>query len=407
MLRSLTTFATGLATGLGLSLLTASPLAAQEANLFAPRMVVNDRVISNFEVAQRTLFLQLLRAPGDPEKMALQGLIDDRLRMQEAERLDMAVTPEQLQTGMDEFAGRANMTAEQFITALGQAGVEAQTFRDFVEAGLLWREVVKTRFGAYGNVSDAEIDRAIEGETRKPNLRVLLSELIIPAPPGQEAAALATARSIKASVSSEGGFAAAVAQHSAAASRGNGGRLDWMPLSNLPPTVAPFVLALGAGEVSDPLPIPGGVALFQLRGVEELPPDSPAATTLDYAQVRLPADGSATALLAELQQKSDACNDLYALAEGLPEDQLIRTRQPVAEVPADLGLELARMDPGEHVVLNRGGAQLFLQLCSREPTLETPISRDEVRKQLVNQHMASRADLYLRELQANAIIREP
>ena len=74
---------------------------------------------------------------------------------------------------------------------------------------------------------------------------------------------LELARQIRANVSTEGGFAAAVAQHSAAASRGNGGRLDWMPLSNLPPTVAPFVLALGAGEVSDPLPIPGGVALFQ------------------------------------------------------------------------------------------------------------------------------------------------
>ncbi len=42
-----------------------------------------------------------------------------------------------------------------------------------------------------------------------------------------------------------------------------------MPLTNLPPLIAPFVLGLAPGEVSDPVQIPNGVALFQLRGVEE------------------------------------------------------------------------------------------------------------------------------------------
>ncbi len=400
-----------LLTAASLTVFTAmAPLtaAAQDASPFAPRLVINDRAISNYEVAQRKLFMQLLRAPGDPDTMALEALIEDRLRMQEAKRLGLTVAPEALQKGMDEFAARANLSAEQFIGALGQAGVEPQTFRDFVEAGLVWRDVVRAKFGPTASISEAEIDRAIEGETRKAALRVLISELIIPAPPGREAEVLALAQDIQSNVSSEGGFSAAVANYSAAPSRARGGRMDWMPLADLPAAIGPLVLALAPGEVSDPLPIPGGVALFQLRGLEDIPGGAaPDSVSVEYAQVTLPNDATSAALLAQLQSRADACNDIYGIAEGLPESQHQRLTQSMAEVPADIGLALARLDKGEQAVLSRGGAQVMLMLCARTPVMEAPPVREDIRRNLLNTMLEGQANLYLKELRANAIIREP
>lgn len=402
-------------TPLLISLLLAAPVSAQDipipapgGNPFEPVLIVNDRVISRYEFEQRALFLTILRAPGDPAKEAMRALIEDRLRIEQAKRFDFEATAEDIDKGMAEFASRAQMTTEQFVEALGQAGVAAETFRDFVAAGVVWREMVRAKYGIFANVSEAEIDRAIEADTRRKALRVLLSELVIPAAPGEELQVLELARQIRANVSTEGGFAAAVAQHSAAGSRDNGGRLDWMPLSNLPPAIAGFVLALGPGEVSDPVPIPGGVALFQLRGVEET--DQPAATTVnvDYAQFFLPNDGTAETEAARIRGEVDTCNDLYGVALGLPEDQLQRETKPLAEVPQDIALELARLDAGESsTALVRGNARVFLMLCARTPVLEVPPSRDEVRNQLINQRLASFADGYLEDLRANAIIREP
>ena len=54
-------------TVLGGSLL-AAPAMAQD---FSPRLYVNDRVITEYEVAQRVLFLQALRSPGNLEEEAL------------------------------------------------------------------------------------------------------------------------------------------------------------------------------------------------------------------------------------------------------------------------------------------------------------------------------------------------
>ncbi len=374
-------------------------------DLFAPRMIVNDRVITGYEVEQRSLFLQLLRAPGDPEEEALKGLIEDRLRQTEAERLELTLTDEEVLTGMTEFASRANLTAEGLIVELEKAGVSAETFRDFVSAGLLWRKAVRARFLGQVPVSENDIDRALEASARPRALRVLVSELVIPAPDGQIEDALALAERLGDEITSEGAFAAAAREYSAAPTAGNGGRLDWVPLGNLPAAIGQAVLALGPGEVSDPVIVPNAVVLFQLRDVARDEAAEPIAVTVEWAEFLVPDDATE---IARLRAEVDSCMDLYGQANGLPEDRLTITTQPAGEVPGDVGLELAQLDPGESsVALTRGGFRRFLMLCGREETQEEPISRDQVRERVVNQKLEGMAEGYLEELRAAAIIREP
>lgn len=382
--------------------------ALAQGNPFAPRIYVNNRAVTEYELAQRMQFMQLLRAPGATEEIALKNLIEDRLRLTAAKQLGLAATPAQVQAGMEEFAARANLTAEVFVTELGKAGVEEQTFRDFVEAGVIWRDVVRTKFGPRANISETEIDRAIATASQQAAVTVQVSELVIAAPAGQEVAALAEAIRLKADIASGANFGALARSNSAAASAARGGRLDWMPLANLPPAIAPFIMALSPGEVSDPVAVTGGVALFQLQALRALPQPAPTSVTVDYAQFLVPNDGNAETELARLRAKADSCNDLYGLAKGLPAEQLLRETKPLAEVPQDVALELARLDAGESsTALVRGAARVFLMLCARAPLLEVPPTRDAVRAQLVNQRLAGYADDYLADLRANAIIREP
>lgn len=385
----------------------ASPSLAQ-GNPFAPRIYINDRAVTEFELAQRMRFMQLLRAPGSTEEIALKNLIEDRLRLTAAKQLGLAVTPEQIQAGMEEFAGRANLTADDFVAELGKAGVEAQTFRDFVEAGVIWRDVVRTKFGARANISETEIDRALAAASQQAAVTVQVSELVIAAPAGQEVAAMAEAIRLKAEIDNGASFGALARSRSAAASAARGGRLDWMPLANLPPAIAPFIVALSPGEVSDPVAVTGGVALFQLQARKALPQPAPTSVTVDYAQFLVPDNGNAAAELARLHAKADSCDDLYGLAKGLPAEHLLRETKPLAEVPQDVALELARLDAGESsTALVRGGARVFLMLCARAPLFEAAPTRDAVRAQLANQRLSGYADDYLADLRANAIIREP
>jgi peptidyl-prolyl cis-trans isomerase SurA len=382
----------------------AAPVPAQD--LFAPRLFVNDRAITEYEVMQRAMFLQLLRAPGNPEEEALKALVEDRLRQTESERLGLTLSEAEVLQGMEEFAARANLNAEGLIVELDKVGISAETFRDFVSAGLLWRKAVRARFAGVVPVSENDIDRALEASARPRALRVLVSELVIPVPEGTDPAeALALADRLSQSITSEGGFAAAARQYSAAPTAGNGGRLDWLPLGNLPAAIGGAVLALGPGEVSDPVSVPGAVVLFLLRDVAMDPSAEPVQVTVEWAEFLVPDDA---AEIARIRAAVDGCIDLYAQADGLPEDRLTVTSQPASDVPGDVGLELARLDPGESsVALTRSGFRRMIMLCGREETREEPPSRDQVREQVVNQKLEGLAEGYLEELRAAAIIREP
>jgi peptidyl-prolyl cis-trans isomerase SurA len=139
----------------------AAPAPAQSPFTVAAR--VNNDIVTNYEIQQRQRFLQLLNAPGDVISNAPEALINERLQTQAAERMGVVATPEDIEAGVAEFAARANMGPQQFITALGEAGVSAESFRDFIAAGINWRNVVRARFADSAQVSDAEIDRALAG----------------------------------------------------------------------------------------------------------------------------------------------------------------------------------------------------------------------------------------------------
>nr|WP_275982247.1 peptidylprolyl isomerase [Frigidibacter sp. ROC022] len=342
----------------------------------------------------------------------MEQLIEERLQLGAAESQGLVLTEEQIAAGEDEFAARANLDRETFIKALAEGGVEEQTFRDFVSAGLLWREVVRTRFAGRVTVTDADIDQALSASAPRPTaVRLLFSEIILPAnTPAAKATAQRRAAEISQYTTPEQ-FSRAARAFSASPSRARGGRLDWVEVANMQPGLAQVLLALAPGQVSKPLPIPNGIALFQLRAVEDgiAPPPSPL--TVEYALYQIPGGRSPAALAeaAKLKANADTCNDLYEAnrKRGTPEALEVTTAE-MSEVPADIALELAKLDPGEFSdALTRGGNLALLMLCSRQVPLPEDVSREDIRKRLLDQRVQSLAKGYLEELRADAIIRKP
>ncbi len=408
----------GTARGLAflLATLTAAPLAlpvmpflaapAEAQNLFAPRVYVNEQAITEYEVLQRARFMQVLNAPGDPEAEALKSLIDDRLRMSEAKRLGVKLPPEELTAGMEEFAGRANMTADQLIGELQKAGISVETYRDFVHAGAVWRKIVRDRFAGRVPASVADVDKYLAAATRPKAMKVQVSELVIPAEPGKEAAAMELALRLQREVTTEGGFAAAARRHSAAPTGPSGGRVaDWLQLSNLPPAIGAQLLALSPGQTSAPISVPGAVVLFQLRAIAMDEKAEPVKVTVEWADLLIP--DTAEELL-RISAGTDSCNDLYVLAKDLPPANLTIREQPLPEISPEVALDLAKLDLGEFVTHPRGdGWRRLIMLCKRVPVMEPPPDRERVKEVVMNQKLDGLAENYLEELRHAAIIRKP
>lgn len=403
-----------------------APVRAQD---FSPVVYVNNSVVTRYEVQQRSRFMAVLNAPEQGEAAAEKLLIDDRLRLDAARQMGVDVSDEGLEQGLSEFAGRAGMTTGQFIQALEGSGVERQAYRDFVKAGVAWREVVRQRIAPAVSVSDAEVEQAMKRIIETPIVtQVLLSELIIPAPPGQERAAMERAEGIAASARSEGAFAEAARRYSATPTAGRGGRLDWMQVDNMPPSLRGIVMGLKPGQMTPPLTVPGAVVLFYLRDTKGQMRPGAGEQTLDYLAVTYPTLAEAQSVSAQ----AHSCGDLYVFANGLPDAQVRQQTATQSAIPGDVGMLLASLDENESTVINRGIAAEVVMLCDRQPALlagldagpvatattngegETAAAnadalpqRESVRDQIFNRKIAQAADAYLAEQRADAVIRRP
>nr|WP_281352147.1 peptidylprolyl isomerase [Paracoccus aestuariivivens] len=397
---------------------------AQSSNLFQPLVYVNDSAVTRYEVEQRIRFLQMLRAPDSDRASIEKALIDDRLRSFAAKQAGISASDEQINAGLEEFASRGGMSLDQFVGVLGQNGIDRQTFEDFVVSGILWREFVRARLVGQVAVSDAEVDQELKGIIETPEItHVSLSELIIPAPPGQEAQAKALADRIISGSQSEAEFAAFARQYSATPSSANGGRLPMMPLANLPPSLRPILLQLQPGQVSQALEVQGAIVLFFLRDTRGTLRPGATAQQLDYMRVRLATAQEA----ANFAAQAHTCAELEALTSSVPANQITRQTASQGQIPQGEAIRLASLDDNETTVINYGGSVDLLMLCKRTPSLlanapEAPVAtskddpakpadaipaREEVRDRVFNRKIAAAADNYLAELRANAIIRRP
>lgn len=391
---------------LGLAL--ALPGLASAQNLFAPVAYVNDKVVTGYELDQR---MQMLSVLGGAKGRAatLDALIDERLRQEAADRVGFQLTDEQVAAGIAEFAARGDLKPEQFLSLMARNGVAAQTVRDFVASGLVWREYARARFASKAQVSEAEIDKALQSNGPSGGLRVLLSELFLPARTPEEAAKSAELAKQIAANPSIPAFAAAASQYSVAPSREQAGRMDWVSVGDLPPPLRAAVMGLKPGEVSAPLSTGNAIGIFQLRSVAETNAPTPQADAIEYAAYYIAGGRSEAALkrAAEVKASVDTCDDLYGIAKGQPESVLEIDTLPVSQIPNDVAFELAKLDPGEvSTALTRADGQtlVFLMMCGRSYAAAADADRDAVRTQLQSQRIGALADSFLAEMRADANI---
>ena len=94
-------------------------------------------------------------------KKALEELIEERLKLQEARRLGITIDDAQVDDIIKNIASRNKKTPEQFAQDLKRMGADISSMRERFRATLAWNSVVRRRFSAQVAVSQREIDRMV------------------------------------------------------------------------------------------------------------------------------------------------------------------------------------------------------------------------------------------------------
>lgn len=400
----------GLVLTVCLILVGAGATAVQAQNPFAPARKVNDRVISNYDVAQRISFMTVLNAgAADMRRDALTRLTEEAVQREFARRQGIRVNRDEIREGMAEFASRANLSTEEFVAALAQDGVDAETFESFVEAGLLWRKVVAQRFPQLLNVSDSAVARARDVAAILGRQRVLISEIFLPTDP-QFADAVSQIQAMIEAASSIEEFSTLAREFSLAGSRDQGGRLpDWVAIENLPGQISGPIAQARVGQIVGPISLSGAIAYFQLRASESTR-DVPAdRVTLTYNKLLLPGGRSDDNLarVAQMREQARNCAGLGPFARDLPEAALVEREALMNDIPGSDAVELARLDRNEiSANTTEAGNLVVLMLCSRELQFDDAPSDDQIRNIVFDRRLSDMADVKLQELVADADIQD-
>lgn len=102
------------------------------------------------------------------KKEVLEELIGERLMLQDAKKLNVVVSDDQVTKQLSVMAGRSKdpktgkpLSAKQFLGQLGRMGVSASNFKTRVKANLALQRVVYRKYGRQISVGAQEVDRII------------------------------------------------------------------------------------------------------------------------------------------------------------------------------------------------------------------------------------------------------
>lgn len=382
--------------------------------------VVNDDVVSLLDLkARMRLVLATSGMPDTPEmqeRMApqvMRSLIDERLQLQEAERVGIAVPEEAIDQGLEELASKNNMTYPQLEQLFKRMNVPMATLRQRVHAQMVWSGVVQQRLGERMNISDAAIDEELallRSQLNLPQNRVAEIYLSVDNP-ADEAEIRTNAERLYEQLKRGANFQAVARQFSQASTAAAGGDVGWIPQGHLDPEVEAVLADMKPGQVAPPIRITGGYLIVLLidrrqgggrRGTEEVYALFQQAVPFSVAGGR----GKAEALARRLGDEAADCAALGEMAAeaGLPpgrESPMIRLQDlppPLAEKVKPLG---TGQDTGP---LPTNGAFLLVMVCQRATTEAGLPTREEVANSLRQERVERASQRLLRDLRRNAFV---
>ncbi|MEM9047864.1 MAG: peptidylprolyl isomerase [Pseudomonadota bacterium] len=388
---------------------------AQSDDLYAPAIVVNDALITEFDIQQRVRLIGVLGAPAtDARRTAIEMLIEDRLRAQAAREAGVALTDEQIEAALEEFARQRNMSASQMLSRLSGAGISRQAMVDLLGNQAAFREAMRLRFLARSTPTDTEIETEQVRGLQSNRISVRLGELVIPIQERGAVRTAALAEELYQSLNDGADFTAAVRSYSRAPTARRGGEVGWVPIDRLPPQIGSQIALLQPGQVTRPIDVPNAVVFLKLLEIreDEAPALDPSAVRVTIGRLIIPlrqdpseTDIAAAAVEAEqLGNQISSCADVearrnsYEAASGI-EGPMALSDLPDAQRTAIAPLAVGQVSPPVRVPTGIAVIVVCAKIGDTDVT-----SIEQIRGRMISERMTSFAQGYLQELRRDAVI---
>lgn len=395
----------------------------RDPNIRTATAIVNGTIITQTDVDQRLALVVAANggriADDEKERLRLQvlrNLIDETLQIQEAAAQKIEVSKEEVDQTFLRVAANFKRTPKAFSEYLRTQGASEASIKRQIEGEQAWRRVLSRKVEPFIAVSEDEVNAIIARlNAAKGANEYQVGEIFLSATPATAADARANADRIVDQIRNGASFAAYARQFSEASTAAVGGDLGWVRAEQLPDQLASVVTTLGNGQVSSPIPVPGGYSIILLTDKRQVLGTDPRDAVLALKQLSLafpkgisPAAArpkvEAFAAAVKTIQGCGTANDIAATvgADVVNNDQIRIRDLPPQLQDLMLGLQVGQATPAFGSLTDGVRA---LVLCGRDdPPAASGPSFEQIQSQMEQERVNRRAQRYLRDLRRDAVI---
>jgi len=381
---------------------------------------VNDDAITDFDIDARARLL--LAASNSPrtqdgisraKRKALNALIDERLKLQEAKRLGIEALDDEIQSAVRTIEKNNKKAPGGIFQDLTQMGVPIDTFIERIKATIVWQKILRRRVLPQVMVARTELQDAVQRtEDTEGKVLVRIAELFVPfEDENNRSKALDKARELKEKAKTTSAFMQLAKLHSRAPTAIVGGDLGEVEANVLDKDISIVALNLSPGATSDPFVYSDGVYIIHLISRRKLTEDKAEQETVTLAQAvaLIPKNSSADAISARLKKAVESagdCNGFDAAAKRFSSKQPARiVNVKINDLPKFVQKYVNDMTTGQQTpALPINGGVVVLMVCDRN-VLEQQTQTDQgIVDSLQLERIERQAESYLRDLRRLALI---
>lgn len=237
--------------------------------------VVNEDAITQSDLSKRMgLIMASSGLPNAPEIRArlqpqvLNGLIEEQLMTQQAKKLGLEVTAQEVEDGFAAIAQQNKMSAEQFKAMIRRGGLDISTLESQIRAQIGWGKVVQAKLRPKVTISARDVDDALARiKAKVGTAEYLAAEIFLPADgPGQDEQAMQLANRLVSEMKrGKASFFKLAQQFSKSAGSAKGGDMGWLQESQIAPEFLSALKGMKKSDVSAPIRTAQGVHILFLR----------------------------------------------------------------------------------------------------------------------------------------------
>ena len=124
-------------------------------------VIANGSPITELDIAQRSKLLAESTHKTPSRQDVIEELINDRLKLSKAKSYGFEVPDKEIDQTYEGMATRQHLTPQQFDQVLQRSGIQPAALKARIRAELTWNQLVRGKFGAALQVSDADISNTM------------------------------------------------------------------------------------------------------------------------------------------------------------------------------------------------------------------------------------------------------